>query len=314
MTSGALRFIICMTLALPALLLSEYTLSQFAQSPDSLELAQTTIILIGLGFTFLLALAPFHSWVPSVAREAPPLSTAIILNILFGAVWFVMLDMLHENILISEHPDIPALLRGAGVLMAVVGGALSWPQRDFGRLLGYGALADMGAMLYGVGIGTSAALAASFIVLIMRSVSVVLMSMGMTLARERHGDDSFATLRGLVWRMPFAALAIVVGGLSLAGFPPFAGFAGRWGIVQQMSFTDIRAALVMLAASISVAVGVLRGLREMLGAAESDQGDAPIEGRGERVLIIAGIGLCALVGLFPGVFAQFVQAFAIAYQ
>lgn len=314
MTAGALRFIIFVTLALPALLLSDYTLSQFAQSPDSPDLAQATVILIGLGFTFLLALAPFHSWVPRVAREAPPISTAIILNVLFGAVWIFLLDVLHENILISSNPDIPNLVRAAGVLMAVIGGAFSWTQRDFGGLLGYAALADIGAMLYGVGIGTSTALAAAFIVLIVRSVSILLMAIGMTMARERRGDDRFFTLRGLVWQMPFAALAIIVGGLSLAGFPPFAGFAGRWGIVQQMSFTDSRAALVMLAASISVAVGVLRGLREMLSAAESDDDAAPTEGRGERIMIIVGIALCVLVGLFPGMFAQFVQAFTTAYQ
>ena len=311
---SVLRFITLMTLALPALLMADWTLGQLIQSPDSKELQESTLQLVALGFTFLLAVAPFHTWLPAVAREAPPLSTAFVLNVLLGAVWILLLDVLNGNRLISGDQDTPTLLRGAGLLMAGLGGLLAWTQRDFGRLLGYGALADMGASLYAVGLETQAGLAAALVVVIGRSVSIGLMALGLALARERHGDDAFTTLSGLVWRLPWASLAIVIGGLSLAGFPPLAGFAGRWGIAQATGHLDPGAAAVLLAAGVSVAIGVLRGAREMLQPSPGPDDPAARERRSEGALVVAALALCLFVGVFPGALAPFVREFVAAYS
>ena len=312
--SSVLRFITLMTLALPALLMADWTLSQFTQNPDSREIAQASITLVALGFALLLAVVPFHTWLPAVSSEAPPLSTAFVLNVLLGAVWILLLDVLNENRLIVEDARMLELLRGAGLVMAALGALLAWAQRDFGRLLGYGALADMGVSLFAVGIGSRAGLAAAFVVVIGRSISIGLMSMGMALARERHGDDAFTTLSGLAWRLPWTSLAIIVGGLSLAGFPPLAGFAGRWGIVQEAITVDSRAAAVVLASGVSVAIGVLRGLREMLHTPPALDNPQPRERRSEAILIVVALAVCLFLGLFPGALAPFVREFVAAYS
>lgn len=310
---SVLRFITIMTLALPALLMADWTLGQFTQSPDSPEIAQASVALVGLGFGLLLAVVPFHNWLPAVSSEAPPLSTAFVVNVLLGGVWILLLDILNGNRLISGDARVFDLLRGAGLLMAAFGGLLAWAQRDFGRLLGYGSLADMGVSLFAVGLGSRAGLVAAFFVVIGRAISTCLMAMGMTLARERRPDDSFASLAGLVWRLPWASLAIVVGGLSLAGFPPLTGFAGRWGAVQEAMTYDPRAAAVLLASGVSVAVGVLRGLREMLQAPETPGEPAAPERRSEAIVIVVALLICLFAGLFPGALAPFVREFAAAY-
>ncbi len=313
-THGVVRFITLMPLALPALLLADWTLNQLTQSPDSRALAEATIWLVALGFTFLLALFPFHTWVPAVSREAPPLSTAFVLNVLLGAVWILLLDVLNGNRLISGDPRTLELLQGAGLLMAGLGAILAWAQSDFSRLLGYGALADMGAILFAVGFASSAGLAAAFVTLIGRSIGIGLMSMGMALARERCGDDRFTTLTGLVWRLPWASLAIIAGGLSLAGFPPLAGFVGRWGLLQETSRLDPRAAAALLAASVSVAIGVLRGLREMLRPLTEPADPQPRTRRGEAIVIAAALAVCLFIGLFPGSLLPLVREFVAAYS
>ncbi|HEY4689570.1 MAG TPA: proton-conducting transporter membrane subunit, partial [Anaerolineae bacterium] len=219
-TSGVTRFIIVMSLALPALLLADWALGRLTQSPDSPDLTQATILLVAVSFTLLLAIFPFHTWVPAVSREAPPLSTAFALNILLGAVVILLLDVLNGVRLVGGDPRMLELLRGAGLIMVGLGAVLAWTQIDLGRLLAYGALADMGAILFAIGLASPAGLAAAFIMLIVRALSTGLMAMGMMLARERYGGDSFAKLRGLIWRLPWASLAIIAGGLSLAGLPP----------------------------------------------------------------------------------------------
>jgi multicomponent Na+:H+ antiporter subunit D len=313
-TGSVLRFVVVTTVALPALLMADWTLSQFTQSPDSRDIAQSSLSLVALGFALLLAVVPFHTWLPAVSQEAPPLSTTLVINVLLGAAWILLLDVLNGNRLLYDDTRSLELLRGAGLLMAAVGGLAAWAQRDFGRLLGYGALADMGVSLFAIGIGSRAGLAAAVVVLVARAISTSLMAMGMTLARERHGRDAFITLTGLAWRLPWATLAIVTGGLSLAGFPPLAGFAGRWGIVQEAIGVDARAAAVLLASGVGVAIGTLRGLREMLQADFAPENESRRESRSERILIGAALLACLFFGLFPGVIAPFVREFVAAYS
>jgi len=312
-TRGALRFITLMTLSLPALLLADWTLGQLTQSPDSPNLTQGTLFLMALGFTFLLAIFPFHSWVPATSREAPPLSAAFVLNVLLGAALILLLDVLNETRVVTGDPRTMEFLRAAGLLMAGLGAVLAWTQTDFGRLLGYGAIADMGAIVFAISLASSAGLAAVFVMMIVRSLGIGMMAMGMALVRERLGTDAFEQLQGLVWRLPWASLVIIAGGLSLAGLPPLAGFVGRWGLLQETSRFDPGATAVLLAASVSVAVGVLRGLREMLRPLDEPVDPQQRERRGEVILIIGALALCVLVGLFPGLFAGFVQEFVAAY-
>ena len=311
--NSVLRFVVTMTLALPALLMADWTLGQFTQSPDSVEISQASLTLVALGFALLLAVVPFHTWLPAVSRDAPPLSSAFVVNIVMGAVWILLLDVLNGNRLIAGDPRMFEMLRGAGLLMTAFGSLAAWAQRDFGRLLGYGTLADMGVGLFAVGINSRAGLAAALVVMVTRSASTILMSVGMTLARKRHSDDAFNTLSGLVWRMPWASLALVAGGLSLTGFPPLAGFAGRWGIVQEAATVDVRAAGAILAASVSVAIGVLRGLREMLRAPSGGAEPPARETRGEIAIVAVALLVNLVFGLFPSLVAPLVREFVASY-
>lgn len=343
-TRGATRFITLTMLSLPALLLADWVLAQSAQSPDSPSLVQGTLLLLALGFTFLLAIFPFHTWVPAVSREAPPLSTAFVLTVLLGAALILLLDVLNENRVVTGDPltleRTLELLRGAALLMAGLGAVFAWAQTDFSHVLAYGAAGDIGAILFAIGLFSQAGLATAFLMIVMRALSIGLMSIGMTLARARLGDDSFTTLAGSARRLPWTSIAIIAGGLSLAGLPPLAGFVGRWGLLQETSRLYPAATVVLLASSASVGVGVLRGLREMLrppfdSAPHSLQSGTPVHGgRGQAspgrpaealgvvprerwsdaALVIAALAVCLFAGLFPGSIAPLVREFVAAYS
>ncbi len=314
--SGTLRYLILMVIALPAFLAAAWTLDQYSQSPDAANLAQASIALLLLGIALWLGIAPFHSWLPKISSEAPPLSSAFVLGIINVGAWFLLLDMLHEIKALGD-PSTFAVLRAAGILTAVVGGSLAFAQHDFGRLMGYAILGDIGVALAALSTHTDAGLTAALIVVIVRMLGLGLMAIGLAIARQKQPDDTFESMTGLAWRMPWAALAIIVGGFSLAGVPPFAGFTGRWAALQQVAGTDLLTAFALLISTVGVAIGTLRGLQSVLKPIEPADPSASRtrESRINIALILGALALSLIIGLFPDVIApalkQMVAAFAI---
>ncbi|HZY42565.1 MAG TPA: hypothetical protein VFF59_11270, partial [Anaerolineae bacterium] len=86
--NGTVRFMALMVIAFPAFLTASWVLDQFTQSPDAVNLVQTAGVLILFGLAVWLGVVPFHAWLPGIASEAPPLSSAFVLGIINVAAWF----------------------------------------------------------------------------------------------------------------------------------------------------------------------------------------------------------------------------------
>lgn len=310
---GTVRFMVLMVMGLPMFLTSAWFLDQFAQSPDATNLAQAAVGLLLFGLGLWMAVVPFHSWLPGIASESPPLSSAFVFGVINVAVFFLMLDMFHEIRPLAASPVAYAILRLAGVLMTVVGGGLAFAQNDFGRLMGYAVLADVGVSLVAFGTGTAAGLSAALIVVIVRTFGLGLMSMGLASARQQLPDDRFETLAGLAWRLPWAATVLIIGGFTLAGVPPFAGFTGRWAVLQQVAHTDFAVAIALLSSTIGVATGTLRGLQAVLRPAEPDGEVRPIESPITIGLLIGALILSVVIGLFPDLISPIIRQMVAAF-
>ncbi len=309
---GTLRYLTFMVFAVPAFLAAAWVLDQYSQSPDAVNLADTATALLLFGLAAWLAIVPFHSWLPGVASESPPLSSAFVLGIINVAAFFLMLDMLSEIKMLGANTLVFTVLRLAGLVTALVGGALAFAQRDFGRIMGYAVLADIGVALVAVGTHTSSGVSAALFVVFLRTFGLGLMSMGLALARTQSPNDSFQSLTGLAWRRPWAAVGIIVGALSLAGVPPLAGFAGRWGALQQAAGADLTASLALVLSSIGVVAGLLRGLQYVLRPI--DKATPPVhESRLTVALIVGALLLCLLFGLFPDLLTPIIRQMSAAY-
>jgi formate hydrogenlyase subunit 3/multisubunit Na+/H+ antiporter MnhD subunit len=215
--------------------------------------------------------------------------------------------LLNENSLVFD------VLRAAGVITALVGGVLAFAQRDFGRIMGYAVLADIGVALVAFGTHTTAGLSAALFVVFLRTFGLGLMSMGLALARTEAPDDTFVSLTSLAWRRPWAAIGLVVGAFSLAGVPPLAGFAGRWGALQQAAGSDLGTSLALVLSSIAVVAGALRGLQYVLRPIDDPNFQPVRESRLTIALIVGALVLCVIFGLFPDLLSPVIRQMTAAY-
>jgi len=292
---GALRYLVMVSLAVPFLLVTPWLIDLQALNPDNLALLRYAAVLLAMGFAILLAAAPFHGWVSAVAADAPPVVTAFVFTVTNAVVLLLMLNLLQAYPWLSENPQVFELLRLGGLLMAAVGGLLAFAQRDFGHLLGYAVLSDMGCTLVALSVASPAALTAALLQVAYRSVGLMLTAMGLAVVRYRVGGDSFSDLAGVARRLPLSTVGLVLGGLSLAGMPLTAGFPSRWAIFRLLSSPNL--ALALLLSGAGVALGYLRGLSTLLSP--SSELKVKREPFIASLIILAMIILCLWLGFRP---------------
>ncbi len=315
---GAQRYLVVSLLAVPFLLIAQWLVDPSIPTAQSVEMTRRALLPAALGFGLLLAAFPFGTWMPAVAVDAPPIVTAFVFTVGQAMALFLAFIFWREYPLLLSDPIVPAVVQVAGLVMVVSGGIMAAVQRDLGRLFGYAALSDLGILLMAIGAGGSQSVDLTLLHLVSRSVSITLMAAGLAILRHRAATDRFADLQGVARRLPLATVGVMLGGLALAGFPLTAGFPSHWAVAravageQWMGGAPAPWALVLVASSLGIIVGLLRGLNAMLGTdPREDVARQPIVA---SLMVLALAGLSIVLGLYPQLFLEPIQRAAQAFS
>ncbi|MGC9398353.1 MAG: proton-conducting transporter membrane subunit [Anaerolineae bacterium] len=298
---GGVRYMAYTTLALPGLMITQLFLDLFAIFPNDQGLLNTSAVLLSLSFAILFGAVPFQNWLSAVATDGSPPVVTFVFTVNLGAVWFMLLEYLQTYPWLSQRIPLDTLFANLGLLMMVLGGVLAAAQRRLGRLVAYATLVDNGAMLLALGTQQVEGLALAMLVLLARPFSMGLMTLGLQGLRRIEGDDGFDAVTGAAWRSPWRAVAFIVGGVALAGFPISLSFAARWGLYRLIAQDEMFQAFLALLGSAGVMLGLVRALRTLLSALPKNA--APnvtiAEDRVVLILIILFITAVVVFGFFP---------------
>ncbi|MBN1135719.1 MAG: hypothetical protein JXM73_03995 [Anaerolineae bacterium] len=312
---GAQRYLVVALLAVPLIVAAIWMVDQSALEPANAALARTALLPAALGFGLLLAAIPFSMWLPALTADAPPLVSAFVLTLSQGMAIYLMMAFVNSNPAAGGMPAVPATAQLVGLLMAAAGGLMAAVQRDWGRLLGYAALSSMGYFLLAWGTGSSHSLTLALLHMLNRAAAITLMAAALAILRHRAAGDDFGRLHGVARRLPVATAGLVLGGLALAGFPFTAGFPTYWAVSRaivsgEWAWVEVippwSAGLILLAGTVGIVVGVLRGLGAMLG--DEPRPDVPSQPRIASALVLALAGLALVVGFYPQLFLGLAQA------
>ena len=197
-------------------------------SGGSTTLQFLAVGLLAVGFCFKVSAVPFHMWTPDAYEGAPTVVTAFMSTAVkaaaFGAFVRVFLSALEP----LQGQWIP-ILGAIAALTMVVGAVVGVLQNNVKRMLAYSSIAHAGYLLLGIVAANSAGRAAVLFYLLTYAVAN-LGALGIValLGTADHPHDQLRDFAGLWRTRPALAGLMTVFLLSLGGFPPTAGFIGKW--------------------------------------------------------------------------------------
>jgi len=268
-------------------------------------LAVPTAVLLLAGFSFKIAIAPFHQWAPDAYQGAPTPVTAF-LSVGSKMAGIAVLVRVMVVAMGDFQPAWARMLGAFAIVSMVLGNLVAAQQTDIKRMLAYSSIAHAGYIM--VGFVTFVLDPAAFTGLngVLLYAGVYLFTnigafLGVIAFEEATGSTTIADYEGLIRRSPFLAALLAYFLLSLTGMPFTGGMFAKFFVfapaIQAGSFGFLLAA-VGVATSIVAAFYYLNVVRLMFFRTVEGANRLIIPGA-VRVGLAIAAAATLLIGLYP---------------
>jgi NADH-quinone oxidoreductase subunit L len=189
-------------------------------------------LLLLLGAFAKSAQVPLHTWLPDAMEGPTPVSALIHAATMVTAGVYLIARMhpLFERA--TTAADVGAII---GCLTLLIAGTIALVMTDLKRVIAYSTMSQIGYMIMGVSVGAYSA--GLFHLMTHAFFKALLFMAAGSLISAMAGVQSLDRMGGFRRAMPFTFICFMVGGLALAGLPPFSGWLSKDDII---AFLDHR--------------------------------------------------------------------------
>ncbi|MCC7363637.1 MAG: NADH-quinone oxidoreductase subunit L [Dehalococcoidia bacterium] len=164
---------------------------------------------------------PLHTWLPDAMEGPTPVSALIHAATMVAAGVYLVARFFP----VFEHTeDASTVVAYIGGLTALMAASIALVQTDFKRVLAYSTVSQLGYMIMALGLG---GYVAAIFHLFTHAFFKALLFLGSGSVNHSTNTFDMRLMGGLRKYMPITYFTFLIGSLSLAGVPPFAGFFSK---------------------------------------------------------------------------------------
>jgi NADH-quinone oxidoreductase subunit M len=261
------------------------------------------------GFAVLGGIFPFHNWSPDGHVAAPTAVSMFHAGVLMKLGAFAALRV--GIMLLPEGAQYWRWLILILALVNVVYGAfIAMVQTDFKYVIGFSSVSHMGLVMLGFATLNKDGLTGSGIQMFSHGVMTALFFAVVGMVYDRAHTREIGELGGFSKKMPWVAVAFIIGGLVSMGMPGFSGFVAEFPIF--MGIWQVKP-IIAIVASISIVITasyIIRIIgRVFFGPMSEDFdhhiGDVTIKDKLALTLLCV---IMVTIGVFPSVMSNLVAS------
>ncbi len=309
--SGAMAILTALVLIYTQVGNLDYIAFQQAVPNMSPTLLWTIFLLASAGFLIKLGAMPFHLWQAEAYANTPGANAAFLSAIsarmgLFGLALIFIQPVVITQLTTLSIPftfmSAQSLLIWIAALTAIIPTFIALQQSDARLLLTWHGIGQGGFMLMGLAIATPMGIAGGLLHAFNYATYQAALFLAVTAVIHRTGTSDLDRLGGLITKMPWTYITLLMGIIGLAGMPPMNGFVSKWMIYK--SLLEFGSPLLMVAASIST-LGTILSVYKLihnifLGQLRKEHYEIKEVPLTMLVPMLAIAGIAFLTGVMPG--------------
>ena len=305
-TPGVLRLLIYQILGMLFILFAAWLASWVGFNRGDAVMLSRSLTILALGFSFLLSIFPFISWIPMVAEKSHPFLSGYLFNVYFLGVFLFGSRFLTEGGWFAQGVDLQTPLQFAAVIMLVFGGLLAVSSRNLGRMSAALIISEIGRSLLAISL-FRLGFPIYFAMVMIQMIALGGWSSALTKLQIGLPDLDIHSATGAARQWPLLSSGLIVSYFSLAGLPLLAGFPIYLALGTGLNPYPIWINTTLVLSSLGLIIGGLRAFSILI----EDSGEEVVLDIGDRLdkgMIIALNLILVLLGLFPRLIYQVAQA------
>jgi len=289
--------------------MNSFDMFDLAQANFSHEFQVFWFPFVFFGFAVLGGIFPFHNWSPDGHVAAPTAVSMFHAGVLMKLGAFAALRV--GIILLPEGAMAWRwLIMGLATVNIVYGAFIAMVQTDFKYVIGFSSVSHMGLVMLGFSTLTQEGLMGAGIQMFSHGIMTALFFAVVGMVYDRAHTREISELGGFSKKMPWVAVAFIIGGLVSMGMPGLSGFVAEFPIFMGVWKVMPLVAIIAIISIVITASYIMKIIGKVFFGPMTEEFEHHIGDVTVLDKVALGV-LCAImitVGVYPSIMSPLVAS------
>jgi len=186
-------------------------------------------VLLALAILIKLGSVGVHIWLPASYAEAEDEVSSLLSAVLSKAgIFLLFAAAMAFAVPVARGVSLNSLLGWIGAATAIAGAMMALFQEDIKYTLAYSSMSQIGYIVLGFAAMTHLGWVSGLYLAVTHLLFKSMLFLAIAGVVSRTGTRLMYQMGGLIKKMPFTFVSVLIGIIALSGVPPLSGFGGKW--------------------------------------------------------------------------------------